>query len=85
MKNVPQRMCISCREKKDKKKLMRIVCNKNGEINVDINGKHEGRGAYICKDINCLEKAIKTNSLERAIKTKINKDFYNKLRGVIIE
>ena len=76
MKNVPQRMCISCREKKDKKKLMRIVCNKNGEINVDINGKHEGRGAYICKDI---------NSLERALKTKINKDFYNKLRGVIIE
>ena len=55
MKNVPQRMCISCREKKDKKKLMRIVCNKNGEINVDINGKLEGRGAYICKDINCLE------------------------------
>lgn len=85
MKNVPQRMCISCREKKYKKELMRIVCNKNGEISVDINGKLEGRGAYICKDINCLEKAIKTNSLERALKTKINKDFYNKLRGVIIE
>lgn len=78
--------CVLVAErKKTKKKLMRIVCNKNGEINVDINGKHEGRGAYICKDINCLEKAIKTNSLERALKTKINKDFYNKLRGVIIE
>ena len=51
----------------------------------NINGKLEGRGAYICKDINFLEKAIKTNSLERALKTKINKDFYNKLRGVIIE
>ena len=76
MKNVPQRMCISCREKKDKKELIRIVCNKNGEISVDINGKLEGRGAYICKE---------TNSLERALKTKINKDFYNKLRGVIIE
>ena len=85
MKNVPQRMCISCREKKYKKELMRIVCNKNGEISVDIDGKLEGRGAYICKDINCLEKAIKTNCLERALKTKINKDFYNKLRGVIIE
>ena len=85
MKNIPQRMCVSCREKKEKKDLIRIVYNKTGELSIDINGKLEGRGAYICKDINCLEKAIKTNSLERALKTKINKEFYDKLRGVIIE
>ena len=82
MKNIPQRMCVSCREKKD---LIRIVYNKAGELGIEINGKLEGRGAYICKDIKCLEKTIKTNSLERALKTKISKEFYDKLRGVIIE
>ncbi len=76
MKNIPQRMCVSCREKKEKKDLIRIVCNKAGELSIDINGKLEGRGAYICKDIKCLEKTIKTNSY---------KEFYDKLRGVIIE
>ncbi len=85
MKNIPQRMCVSCREKKEKKDLIRIVYNKTGELSIDINGKLEGRGAYICKDIKCLEKTIKTNSLERTLKTKISKEFYDKLRGVIIE
>lgn len=85
MKNIPQRMCVSCREKKNKKELLRIVCNKNGEIHVDEKGKLEGRGAYICKDINCLEKANKTKVLEKTLKIKINEEFYDELRGVIIE
>ena len=84
MKNIPQRTCISCREKKNKNELIRIVCNKENNINVDINGKMEGRGAYICNKIDCLENAIKKQLLEKALKTKINDEIYNKLRGVII-
>ena len=60
MKKQPQRTCIGCREKKDKKELIRIVKNKENEINLDRTGKMAGRGAYICDDINCLEKVIKS-------------------------
>lgn len=85
MKKMPQRTCTGCREKKEKKDLIRIVINKQGEINVDKTGKMPGRGAYICDNINCLEKAIKTKSLERSFETKIDEEVYEKLRGVIID
>lgn len=84
MKKMPQRTCTGCREKKDKKELIRIVINKQGEINVDRTGKMPGRGAYICDNVDCLEKAIKTKSLERSFETKIDEEVYEKLRGVII-
>ena len=76
---------MGCNEKKDKRELIRIVFNKQGEILVDRTGKLEGRGAYICDDINCLEKVIKTKRLERTLNTKIEDEIYNKLRGVIID
>lgn len=85
MKKMPQRTCTGCREKRDKKDLIRIVINKQGEINIDKTGKMPGRGAYICDNINCLEKAIKTKSLERSFETKIGEEVYEKLRGVIID
>lgn len=84
MKKMPQRTCVGCKDKKDKKDLIRVVVNKEGEMSIDKTGKMPGRGAYICDDINCLEKAIKTKSLERAFETKINEEVYEKLRGVII-
>ena len=59
MKRLPQRTCLGCNEKKDKKDLIRIVKNKNGEIYIDITGKMEGRGTYICKSEECLKKLIK--------------------------
>ena len=68
MKNVkrnPQRTCMGCNEKKDKKDLIRIVKNKSNEINVDKTGKMEGRGAYICDDIKCLEKVVKNKRFKR--------------------
>ena len=85
MKKIVQRMCMGCNEKKDKRELIRIVLNKNGEIFIDKTGKQEGRGAYICNNINCLEKAIKTKRLEKVFDKKIEEDIYNKLRSVIIE
>ena len=67
MKKQPQRTCMGCNEKKDKKDLIRIVKNKDNEISIDRTGKKEGRGAYICDDVNCLEKVIKSKRLERGL------------------
>ena len=74
---------MGCNEKKDKKNLIRIVKNKEGIINIDKTGKLEGRGAYICDNIECLEKVIKSKRLERVFETKIDDEIYNNLRGVI--
>lgn len=85
MKRQPQRTCMGCNEKKDKKDLIRIVKNKNGEISIDRTGKQEGRGAYLCDNIDCLEKAIKTKRIERVFEQKISDEIYEKLRGVMLE
>ena len=68
MKKLPQRTCIGCNEKKDKKELIRIVVNKENEVKVDKTGKQDGRGTYICNDIKCLEKAVKAKKIQRALK-----------------
>ena len=85
MKNQPQRTCMGCNQKKDKKELIRIVKNKNNEISVDRTGKKEGRGAYICDDEKCLEKLIKSKRLERIFEMSISQEIYDSLRGVIID
>lgn len=84
MKRQPQRTCMGCNEKKDKKDFIRIVKNKDNEINIDRTGKMEGRGAYICDNINCLEKVIKSKRLERVFDMKISEEIYENLRGVIL-
>lgn len=84
LKIVPERTCIGCSEKKDKKELIRIVKSQEGNISIDLTGKSNGRGAYICKNIECLEKAMKTKRLERNLKTKIDLQIYESLRGVIV-
>ena len=85
MKKIPQRTCIGCKAKKDKKELIRIVKNKEGEITIDRTGKMQGRGTYICDDITCLERAIKTKSLERSFESPIDEGVYENLRGVMID
>ena len=85
MKNLPQRTCIGCNEKKNKKDLIRVVRNKEGEITIDKTGKANGRGAYLCDNIDCLEKAIKNKRLERSFEMKIEDEIYEKLRGVMID
>ena len=85
MKKQPQRTCMGCNEKKDKKDLIRIFKNKYNEISIDRTGKKEGRGAYICDDVNCLEKVIKSKRLERVLEIPISKEIYESLRGVIID
>ena len=85
MKKIPQRKCIGCNTSKNKKELLRIVKNKENEINIDKTGKLQGRGAYVCNNIECLEKIIKSNKLEKTFEIKISDDIYNKLRGVVID
>lgn len=85
MKNLPQRTCIGCNEKKNKKDLIRVVKSKDGEITIDKTGKANGRGAYICDCIECLEKAIKNKRLEKSFEMKIEDEIYDKLRGVMID
>lgn len=85
MKKVSQRTCMGCNEKKDKKELIRIVKNKENEINIDRTGKLEGRGAYLCDDVRCLEKLIKSKRLEKVFDSKISDEIYENLRGVILD
>ncbi|MCI9287182.1 MAG: YlxR family protein [Clostridia bacterium] len=85
MKKMPQRTCMGCNVKKDKNEFIRIVKNKNGEINIDKTGKMPGRGAYLCDNIECLEKAIKTKRIDKVFETQIEQDIYEKLRGVMID
>lgn len=83
MKRLPQRTCIGCNTKKDKKDLIRIVKNKNGEINVDPTGKMDGRGTYICKQEECLNKAIKNKRMSRTFEMEISDGIYNNIRNFI--
>lgn len=85
MKKIPLRTCMGCNEKKPKKELIRIVKNKDGIISIDRTGKQEGRGAYICDNVACLDKVIKSKRLEKVLESKISEDVYNNLRGVVID
>ncbi len=83
MKKLPGRTCIGCGVQKTKNELIRIVKNKSGEISVDRTGKMQGRGAYICNDIECLNKAIRSKKLERCFETSIEQSVYDELKNEI--
>ena len=70
-KRKPQRTCLGCRELKNKDELIRIVRSPEGEVSVDLTGKKNGRGAYLCRHASCLQKAVKSRALGRALKTEI--------------
>ena len=78
-RKVPLRKCTGCQEMKNKKELIRIVRNEEGEFSLDRTGKKPGRGAYICPDGECLAKAQKTKGLERSFKAPVPKDVYEQL------
>lgn len=83
MKNIPQRTCTVCRKQKNKNELLRIVKNKENIIKADEKGKEPGRGAYICYDIECLNKAIKNKKIDRALDIKINDEIYDEIKTII--
>lgn len=78
-KKLPMRMCTGCGEMKPKKELVRIVRSAAGEISLDTTGKKAGRGAYICKNAECLKKAKKAKRIERAFSSAIPEEIYSRL------
>lgn len=80
-KSKPERTCIVCRKKGDKSNFLKVVLNKNGDISIEKDKRLDGRGAYICKNKDCLEKCIKTKALSRAFKTNISGEIYRELES----
>ena len=84
-KKIPMRMCVGCREMKPKKELIRIVNTDEGEFKLDSTGKMQGRGAYICPNTDCLEKAHKSRGLERSFKKAVPQSVYEELKKELTE
>jgi len=82
-KEFPIRTCLGCYNKKNKSDLLRIVKTSDGSVKVDNTGKSEGRGSYICHDIECLEKLIKSRRLNKVLKMNITEETYEEIRKVI--
>ena len=73
-KKIPMRMCLGCGEMRPKRELIRVVKSKEGDISLDLTGKKSGRGAYICKSVECFEKARKARKFERSFSCMISED-----------
>ena len=82
-KKIPMRSCVVTREKLPKMELLRIVKTTDGTVVADVSGKINGRGAYIKKDIDVLEKAIKNKILDKQLETTISDDVYDEIRKII--
>ncbi len=79
-KKIPLRQCVGCGEMKAKKEMMRVIKTPEGEIVLDVTGKKNGRGAYLCQQEECLQKAMKNKGLERSFKMSIDQAIYEKLQ-----
>ena len=84
-KKVPMRQCVGCGEMKGKKEMMRVLKTAEGDIVLDVTGKKNGRGAYLCKNLSCLEKAEKKKAFFRSFKEAIPKEDLDRLREEIKE
>ncbi len=78
-KKIPMRQCVGCGEMKSKKEMMRVLKTPEDEIVLDVTGKKNGRGAYLCKSGQCLLKARKNKGLERSFKMSIPNEVYDNL------
>ena len=80
-KRIPLRTCVSCRENKDKRELLRIVRTPEGEILADESGRLNGRGAYVCRNKECIERLKKSHGLDRSFKMSVPDSFFETLLG----
>ena len=78
-KKIPQRQCMGCRERKNKRDMLRVVRGVNGEVSLDFSGKLSGRGAYVCPNPECLKKARKSRALERCLEVAIPEEVYDRM------
>ena len=84
-RKIPQRMCLGCREHKDKKELVRVVRSPEGTVSVDLTGKKNGRGAYVCRSKDCLKKARKQKAISKALNCEITDEVFEQLLEQIEE
>ncbi|MBR2889111.1 MAG: YlxR family protein [Oscillospiraceae bacterium] len=78
-KKIPQRQCMGCRERREKRQLIRVVRSPEGQVSLDFSGKKNGRGAYLCPDPLCLKKAIKSKALDRSLEVTIPQEVLDQL------
>ena len=77
---IPMRQCTGCREMKSKKEMIRVLKTPEDEIVLDTTGRKNGRGAYVCPSIECLDKAIRNHGIERSLKTSVPEEVYEDLK-----
>jgi len=79
VKKVPMRQCIGCGERKEKKELIRVIRTPEGQIELDTSGRKNGRGAYLCRSVECLKKSQKKKTLSRSLQVEIPEAVYEQL------
>ena len=80
-KKIPMRQCLGCREMKPKRELIRAVRSPEGEVSLDFKGKSPGRGAYVCPNLGCLKKAIRSRAFERAFSAPVPEEVYRRMEA----
>ena len=85
VRKIPVRQCLGCNEHKPKVELIRVVRSPEGEISLDTRGKKSGRGAYICHNAKCLNKARKSKRIERALECTIPEEIYDAMEAELAE
>ena len=78
-KKIPLRLCVGCSEMKPKKDMIRVVKTPENEIILDTTGRKNGRGAYLCNDVECLKKAVKSSAIDRSLKINVEKSVYEEM------
>ena len=78
-KKIPMRQCMGCRERREKRQMIRVVRCTDGTVSLDFSGKLNGRGAYICPNLECLKKAQKSKALDRSLEVTIPDIVYDRL------
>lgn len=79
-KKIPMRKCLGCNEMKEKRSLIRVVRDPQGEISLDLTGKKSGKGAYICRSVECYKSAVRSKRFEKAFSCAIPKEVYEKMQ-----
>ena len=81
VKRIPERQCLGCNEHKPKCELLRVLRTPEGEILLDFTGKKSGRGAYICRNVDCLKKARRSKRIDRSLDVNIPEDVYDRMES----
>ena len=84
-KSIPLRMCTGCHTHRPKSELVRVVRSPEGEVSLDLTGRKNGRGAYLCRSADCLKKAQKQRALERALQTPVSDEVFAAMLAQIAE